>query len=310
MIFKIIQYLIIIFFANNSNVFAISKVYIAVNVNDEIITNHDIDKESEYLKILNPELSTLDDKKTFNIAKNSLINKIIKKNEVKKFFDLTKKNTVIDRVFTDLYKRLNFKNEEHFKNSLIKKKNYSVNEIKKNLKIEIYWNELIFMKYKELVKINKNELIDKIKNKKNNFKNEYLLSEIFFNKKKTKNLDNQIKEIKNSIKEIGFNNSANIYSLSESANFGGKIGWIKEDNLSQSIFNELNKIDKGQYTNVIKVGNNFLILKIEDKRSNKIIIDEKKQLDEMIKFETNRQLTQFSNIYYNKIKINYSINEK
>ena len=30
----------------------------------------------------------------------------------------------------------------------------------------------------------------------------------------------------------------------------------------------------------------------------------------MIDFERDRQLKQFSNIYFNKIKINYSINEK
>ena len=33
-------------------------------------------------------------------------------------------------------------------------------------------------------------------------------------------------------------------------------------------------------------------------------------LEQMIEFETNKQLNQFSNIYFNKIKINYAINEK
>ena len=59
-----------------------------------------------------------------------------------------------------------------------------------------------------------------------------------------------------------------------------------------------------------KISNNFLILKIEDKRSKEILIDEEKQLDELLIYERNRQLTQFSSIYFNKVKINYSINEK
>ena len=65
----------------------------------------------------------------------------------------------------------------------------------------------------------------------------------------------------------------------------------------------------GEYTNVIKINNNFLILKIEDKRTKEIKIDKDKQLSEMINFERNKQLNQFSNIYFNKIKINNYINE-
>ncbi|MDA9631183.1 peptidylprolyl isomerase [Candidatus Pelagibacter sp.] len=310
MIIKILKYLIIIFFLQNLNSFAKSNVSIAIKVNNEIITNYDIKKEEQYLRILNPNISELSKKKIYVIGKNSLINEIIKRNEIEKFYDLRKENALVNKVFIDLYTRLNFANENEFKNSLSRNYNYTIKEIKEKLTIEIFWSELIFMKYKELVKIDKKAIINKIKNQKNTFKNEYLLLEIFFNKNKDQNLQEQIKKINDSIKEIGFNNTANIFSISESANFGGKIGWVKEDNLSQTIYKQLNKINVGEFTNVIKVGNGFLILKIEDKKSNKILVDEKKQLDEIISFETNRQLNQFSNIYFNKIKINYSINEK
>lgn len=46
------------------------------------------------------------------------------------------------------------------------------------------------------------------------------------------------------------------------------------------------------------------------KKNNKILINKKKQLQEMVNYETNRQLTQYSNIYFNKVKINYIIDEK
>ena len=39
-----------------------------MSVNDEIITNLDIEKESKYLKMLNPQLKELD-KKIYKIAK-------------------------------------------------------------------------------------------------------------------------------------------------------------------------------------------------------------------------------------------------
>ena len=48
-------------------------------INDKIITNLDIEKESEYLKIFNPNLNNLEKKKILELAKNSLINEIIKK---------------------------------------------------------------------------------------------------------------------------------------------------------------------------------------------------------------------------------------
>jgi len=117
---KIIQYLIIILFSYNFNAFSNSEIFIAVTINNEIITNQDIAKEEEYLKKLNPDLSKLEKNKMNNIAKNSLINQIVKKNEVEKFFDLKKENSLVEEVFKDLLKKLNFDNQLDFKKSLIK----------------------------------------------------------------------------------------------------------------------------------------------------------------------------------------------
>jgi peptidyl-prolyl cis-trans isomerase SurA len=305
---KIYFYLLLLFLITN-NSYSDSSVYIQVTVNDKIITNHDIKKEETYLKVLNPQLSNLDEKKRLSIAKNSLINEIIKKSELKRVFDLEKKLPLINDVFQDFYKRLNFNSEEAFKKSL-SQNNYSISKIKNKLKIEILWNRLIVRKYKNQVKINKKKLLKKINENKNKIKSEFLLSEIFFSKKKDESLDKTIKEIKKSIREIGFSNTANIYSISASANFGGNIGWIEQDNLSRKIFKELDKISKGQNTDIIQVGNEFLILKIEDKKSKEVTINTELKLNEMINFETNKQLNQFSNIHFNKVKINYAINEK
>ena len=48
----------------------------------------------------------------------------------------------------------------------------------------------------------------------------------------------------------------------------------------------------------------------ELKRNNKIKIDKSKELEKLIQIETNKQLNQFSRIYFDKSKINYSISEK
>ena len=286
-----------------------SNIFIKTTVNDQIITNFDIKKESEYLKILNPNLSNLNQNQILLLAKNSLINKIIKKKEFGRIFDINEDNNLVNEYLKNLYTKLNFDNELDFKNSLIDKNNYNLDEIKEKIKIEILWNEFIYLKYKNQVKINKTVLVKKIEDMSNEERIEYLLSEIVF-KKKNEEINLLIKKIQTSINEIGFNNTANIYSISESSKFGGKIGWVSESNLSQSIFDSLKKINEGQLTDVLQIGNSFIILKIEKKRSKKVTINKNEELNKMIKFETNKQLNQFSQIYFNKAKLNYSINEK
>lgn len=294
-----------------SNTFAVSNndVYIFATVNDKIITNFDIKREINYLKILNPNLSKLEEEKILELSKNSLINELIKKSELEKFFDLDKENPFADEYLKNLYLKLNFTNEKVFENALIKSNNYSINQVKKKLRIEILWNELIYKKYGNQVKIDKNILIKKVESFKNKTLNEYLLSEIIFKKSKDENIDNLINDIKLSIQEIGFDNAANIYSISDSSKIGGNIGWIKENNLSDVVYENLKNMNKGEYTDVIQLGNNYLILKINEIRTEKILINKEEELNKMIKFETNKQLNQFSKIYFDKTKINYNINE-
>ena len=129
-------------------------------------------------------------------------------------------------------------------------------------------------------------------------------------KKKEDNLETLINQIQLSINEIGFGNTANIYSISESSKLGGKLGWVKENNLSEIILSKLKLIKTGQHTDVIKIGNNFLILKIEEIKTTEVKINKKQELDRLIRFETNKQLNQFSRIFFDKAKINYSINDK
>ena len=301
--------LIILFSLITKNAISESKFYIIAKVNNEIITNYDVEKESNYLKLLNPNLNQLDENKIIEIAKNSLINEVIKKKQLKKIFNFEENQPVINKIFNDFYTNLGFLNEKDFKQVLKSKKSYTVLEIKEKIKIDFLWNKLIYNLHNKQIKIDKKKLLDKIKNK-NQFSNQYLLSEIFFNRDKNESLENKIIKIKKSINDVGFKNTASLYSLSQTASVGGNIGWIKEENLSPKILDELYKIKSGEITNIIKIGNNFLILKIEEIKKSKIEINKEIKLKEMIDFERNRQLNQFSSIYFNKIKINYSINEK
>lgn len=286
------------------------NVYIVLAVNEEILTNFDIKKESDYLKALNPNLAELPEKKVLELAKESLVIEIIKKKEIEKTFSLDKTNPFVDDYLKGIYKKLNFENEIDFENYLNNSANYSLDKVKQKLKIELMWNELIYLKYNKQVKINKDEMLEKIDNLKQEKLKEYQLSEIVFKKIKDQSINDQIDKINLSISNIGFNNTANIYSITDSAKLGGKIGWVEESNLSKSISNKIKNLQEDQYTEAIQIGNSYLILKVDKIRQRNISINKEEELNNMIKFETNKQLNQFSKIFFDKSKINYSINEK
>ena len=308
MIKKIILILIFfqsIFFSKIS----FADVSIIVKIDEEIITNYDVKRESNYLMILNPNLQNIENKKIFELAKTSLIKEIIKKKEIKKFSNLGDKNEFLDQYLENLYSKLNFNNENEFIEELKKNDNYDLYQIKQKINVELLWNELIFLKFKNQLNIKDDLIRAKIDKLEGKDQKEFFLSEIVFNKKKDIALENLMDEIKLSINEIGFNNTANIYSISESAKFGGKVGWVKENSLSKLIYEKLNNLEEGKYTDVIKLSNSFLILKIDQVRVNKIEIDKNKEYQKLIQSETNKQLNKFSRIYFDKSKINYTINE-
>lgn len=307
---KKITFLVFLFFLIFSNIISNSNIAIIIKVNDEIITNYDVEKEINYLKILNPNLNSLNKDQIMILAKSSLVNEIIKKKEIIKLIDITSKNQMEEGYLKNLLNKLNFNNENEFEKELKNKSNYNLSEVKQKIKIDLFWNELIYSRFNNQVKIDKDKIIKKVESLENQTQQEYSLSEIVFVKKKDLSIENLIDQIKLSITEIGFNNTANIYSISESSKLGGKLGWINKNSLSKIILKELGLISEGNYTNVIKMGNNYLILKLEQIKNRKIKIDKNKEINDLIKAEKNKQLNQFSRIYFDKLKINYSIDEK
>ena len=298
-----------IFFLLSFVINANAKVFISVTIDDEIITNVDLKKENNYLKILNPNLSQLSVENISEISKKSLIEERIKKKEIIKFIDYNLNDEIDKKLIKDLINKLNL-TEIEFKNLLNQNKSYSIKEVKEKLRINIFWNDLIYFKFNKQIKIDEEELRKKINTLSSNEKKEYLISEIIFKKEKNKKFEVQVKEIKNSISGIGFNNTANIYSISDSAKFGGKIGWVDENKLSKLIINKIKDLKENQFTEVIQIGNNFMFLMVEKIKYSKVTIDKENEFKKMLQFEQNKQLNNFSKIYYNKAKINYDIKEK
>ena len=307
MIKKKINFILIIFFLLSNQ--SLAEIKILAKVNNDLITNYDLTKEINYLQILNPNISKLNDKQKLKLAKNSLIKEIIKKKEIEKFTNTTKKDFVIDEYMINFYNRVGVKSKKEFVEILGLKINYSLDEIKNKIKIELLWNDLIYSRYANQVKINEQEIVSKVESLKNNLEKKYLLSEIVFKKKVNKTLEETFKEIQLSINEVGFANTANIYSYSDTGKFGGKIGWLSEISLPEKIKENLKNIKIGEISKFIKIGNNFIILKVEDIKQVKKIIDREKEIKLLKDKEVNDQLNKFSKIFFEKIKLNYSINE-
>ena len=306
---KKIAILFLIYFSLSNLSYSKINFKIVMKINNEIITSYDLEKEINYLIALNPQLKNVNKKDLNDIATKSIVKELIRKNEILKYKKLELQNTQITNVLNNLIQNLNFSNEEQLINYL---KNYdiSINDLKKKIEIENEWKNMIYSKYIKSVNIDKEALTKKIEAiSKSNFIYEYNLSEIVFNIKNDISLKEQSEIIKKSISENGFEIAANYFSISDSSKVGGKIGWIAKNDLSKIINDKLDSLEKGDYTAPIKVGNNLIILKINDIRKTKYEIDKDSELNRMIMIETTKQLDKFSNIFYNKIKLNAKISE-
>lgn len=301
---------IIITFQFQSFSFGSTKIQILNKINNEIITNFDVEKEYNYLIALNNDLKNVPENEAFKIAKDSLIREKIKTSELKKFFviDEFHNTKYLKNVLKSFYQKLNLSNEVEFSNYL-NSYGLSVDDVKNKIKLEILWNQLIGNKYKNQINIDVDSLRKKIIKDKLNFANivEYDLSEIVFQAKTQDELNIKTEQIKKSINNIGFNNTANKFSISESAKFGGKIGKIKENQLSNQIKKELESLNVNEITNPLNIGGSFLLLFINDRKEVELKQDEEEILKNMIEFERTKQFDQFSQVYFNKVKINVQI---
>ena len=314
---KIIRFIILMIintglFLFISYSFASQEVKIIIKVDNSIITSIDINDESNYLKALNQDLGKLKKEDIYKIAKDSLIKEKIKQNEIEKLIDIQnfRNDKLINDIVKNIYTRLGFENISDFE-IYLNTFNLSSGEVKKKLNIEMLWNQLISAKYRNQVYIDKNRIRKKIEDEKINYQNliEYDLSEIIFSAKNIQELESKTKKIDEAIYNTSFETAANKFSISDTANFGGNIGKVNENQLSKKIKNELRKIDINDYTKPINVGNSFLIIKINEKKNIDLKLDEDEIINRMIDIERKRQYENFSLIYYNKIKLNSQIDE-
>ena len=290
------------------NVFS-TENKILLKIDNEIITSVDVLNEINFINTVNKNTNKISKEELYKISLNSLIKEKIKKIEIlRNYKSLEVEQTFMEELIASSYQKLGFKDLGSFKVHL---DNNSINfeNFKNKIAIDSLWNEIIFFKFQKKIKIDKDNLRKQIIEKKDKEIKSYLLSEIVFNVDEKLNLESKYNQIKEDILEKGFDNAALLHSISNTSNSGGELGWIEENSLNSKLQKTISKLNIGEITEPIIIQGGFLILRLNNTKKIKNKVDVEVELKKLIAKETNQQLNQFSNIYFNKVKKEIKINE-
>ena len=291
----------------NKNLFA-TENKILFKVNNEIITTVDIKNEIKYLKAINNNISALSSEQLLDIAKKILINERVKKNKILTFIEKIEiEEKFLDPFILGIASQNNLKNKDELKNYL-KINNIQYSYMLNKLTINAFWNQIIIDNFSSKVIIDKKKIKENILKKKN-FVKTYNLSEIVFDISSNETLQKKFESIENNIIKQGFYNTALQFSIANSSNLGGEIGWISENSLNKKLLNEINKLQENEYTKPIVIPGGFILIKLNKIKKEEKEIDLNEEIEKVVKFKTNQQLNTFSNIFLKKIKKDYTIEQ-
>ena len=298
-----LKVLLIISFFNSDQVLSKINNKIIANVGSQIITDLDIEDEIKTMLILNQKkLSQENINEVKNIAVNALIKRSIKKNEILKYKVEDYDEKGLSNYLIQVSKQLNT-DREGLKNILETNLiNYEIFIDK--YKTELRWNNLIYSLYKNQLNINtveiENELKKSLENKIEIVEYELSEIEVLFNQK---DLNKNLEEIYETIKNSDFITAVKKYSISPSSENDGKMGKLNEKSLSKVYLNELKKLNIGEITNPIRSGESVVILKIDNiKKIGNEEIDLEKIKKEIVLRKRDEKLNLFSRSHLSSVE--------
>ncbi len=303
---QIIIYSLIIYLNLFNNVFS-SEIKILYKINNTVITTHDVEEEINYLVSLNQNLSQLSKDQLSSNARQSLIREKIKKDEIDKLYTVDYSSAInsdkMKRIIKNFREKIGFNSDEEFENYLLFK-NINSDDLKKKFVIEHLWNNLIFDKYKNMVKVDSNQIDKKLQEllKSKSDITSFNLSEIIFLEKDKTSIEKKYQEIISSIKTVGFKDAAVIHSIAESSKLGGDIGWLNENQISKKILGAIENLKIGDFSNPIITAGGVILLKVNDKKKISSQIDKDAEMKKLISFEKERILNEYSIIYYKEVE--------
>ena len=304
-----ITLIILIFFNNFAYAF---KNRIVASVGSEIISEYELKNKIKIILFFsNQELSQNNINKTKEQAIRSLVDEKLKKEEVLKNKIPVGNNKNVNDYLGKISLKFNTDQSGLKKIFIQNKIDYEL--YTKEVYTQFAWNQLIFNLYQNKIELNEKgieeELQKLIKTQKNII--EYNLSQIELSviADKSKNLE-QIKKIKNQIKEIGFKDAALKYSTSASVD-GGNIGWVSSKSISRNILNIIKKMQVEEVSEPIFQTDTILFLKLLGKKDVKVDkINYNDMRAKIIQMKKNELLNLFSNNHLSKVKNNALIEIK
>ena len=266
--------------------------FIVAKIGQDIITQYELINEiRSTLFINNEQINQESINRVKEYALNSLVERSIKKIEIKKYKvnDYSKKD--LNNYVRDLAKRLNFDLKNI--NDVFSNNNLDYELLQEAVITNLKWNTLIFRLYKNQISVNVISIENMLKQEvEKKIISEVSLSEIVLPNTIDKT---ELKKIISEINKNGFENSARIYSKSETAYLGGSLGWISAASLSNMYLKEIEGLEKNDITNPIFLTDSIVIFKVNDKRLNEIKDEDVKRIkDEIINRSKQEKLNLFS----------------
>ena len=276
-------------------------------VNNDPITSYELKNKIITTLILSNQIINQEIiNQSKNAAMTSLINVKLKKFEVEKY----KIKPSLDKINSYL-KSVSSNDDVSLKKKFLRNSiDYEI--FVEEVEVEIAWQELIYSKYNNKVKIDDNlinaELKELIKKGENTI--QYKLSEIEI-EITGENKENVINNTMKEIDTIGFEKTARKLSMSSTAKDGGNLGWVNSKALSKQMNDVFSKMKINDISKPIAKLNNILFFKITDKRILKSNIQNINDLKKnIINNKTNELFRLYSNNHLSKLRSNSFIKFK
>lgn len=297
---KILIKIFLLYCLSYQNSFASIKNNILVKIENEIITNFEIKNKILGTLILNNQEIN---QKNINLLKKQSLESLIllklKKIELSKY-DIKNNNSEVENYINKLSS--NKTSEVKLK---FEKNGLDFNLFFKEVETQLKWQKLIYQIYSEKIKFDKSliekELNQLVKNKKEIVQFRISEIEIFIDNKENEN--EKILNIKELINNQGFENTALKYSVSNTAESKGDLGWINSNSLSKEIFDIISQLKIGEITEPIKRQNSILFLKLVNKKTSVSKQLNKAELEKnLINRKTNELFNLYSKSHLSKLK--------
>ena len=297
---KFFIFLFVFFTGFNSLSFAKDENKIVVKIENELITSYDVkNKILTSLVLSNSEITQENINKLKRKSLEELISNRLKRIELSKY-SLKKNNIKINSYLNSISS-----NDINGLKSKFEINNINFEIFLEEVDTEFRWRNLIYNNYSKKINIDPKVIQKEVKKMKKKEKKtiKFNLSEIeiFI---ENNQLDNEkIILLQKHIKDFGFEDAVSKFSISNTSNNNGNLGWINSNSIANDILKYLNEIEIGEVTKPFKKQGKIIFLKINDKKvSNPSEINVEKMTTELVEKKKNELFDLYSNSLLSKLK--------